>query len=118
METDWKEVMMIMLTALEIENGKARNTEKLMKEKIEEWALLQEGGEELQLKVKAVIQDIVWYNVRSSKSLKLFFSDIFGTTILFSIAKTKMMTSLKEISAGVVSDQIKVDEDITSLVFP
>ena len=70
------------------------------------------------MKVKAVIQDIVWYNVRSSKSLKLFFSDIFGTTILFSIAKTKMMTSLKEISAGVVSDQIKVDEDITSLEIP
>ena len=35
METDWKEVMMIMLTALEIENGKTRNTEKLIKEKIE-----------------------------------------------------------------------------------
>merc|ERR1719187_2076677 len=107
-----------MLTALEIKNGKTRNAEKLMKDKIEEWALLQEGGEELDLKVKAVIQEKVWYNVRSSKYLILFFSDKFGTIILFFITKKKRITRLKDISAGVASDQLKFDEDITYLQIP
>ena len=50
--------------------------------------------------------------------MQLFFSDIFGTIILFSITKKKRMTSLKEISAGVVSDQLKFDEDIAYLEIP
>ena len=36
LETDWKEVMMIMLTSLEVKKGVMKNVEILMKEKIEE----------------------------------------------------------------------------------
>ena len=50
-ETDWKEVMKILLNSLDSFPTNITEVELLSSNKLEEWALTQEGGDELQLKV-------------------------------------------------------------------
>jgi len=118
METDWKEVMMIIMTVMELEMGLLRKVRQKMKEKIEEWSLQQEGGVELNLKVNATINDKTAGVTGRSKSLTLRFNDVFKTVILFSVTKVKKVQSLKTLSSAVVSDLVKKPEDVEKLEIP
>ena len=56
-ETDWKEVMQILLTCLETFPTDKTEVEKMGQEKLEEWTLTQEGGDELELKIGVIISE-------------------------------------------------------------
>ena len=79
LETDWKEVMMIMLTSLQTEKGVVKKVEMLMKEKLEEWSLQQQGGEDLDLKVTVKLQDNV-YTLKLPESPRKLISS-FGVVV-------------------------------------
>lgn len=117
-QTDWKEVMQILLTSLETCPTNKTEVEERGSEKLEEWALTQEGGEELELKVRVVISEKRYFQSDGLKSLRLVFNDMFKTVVLFNVRRKKLMKSLKKMSAEVVSSRLSCTEDISRLEIP
>ena len=115
--TDWKEVMEILLVCLETSPTDKVEVEKMGSEKLEQWALTQEGGDELELEVGVVISE-KRHQVDSLKSLRLIFNDMFKTVVLFNVRRKKVMKSLKTFAAEEVSRHLKSEQDITSLEIP
>jgi hypothetical protein len=86
-ETDWKEMMKIMLTST------------------------QEGGDELELKVGVIISEKKYNQSDSLKCLRLIFNDLFKTVVLFNVRKKKVMKTLKMISAEMISSRHLTQEE-------
>ena len=106
-ETDWKEVMQILLNSLDTFPTNKSEVEKVGSEKLEEWALTQEGGDELELKV-----GVKYYESDSLKCLRLIFNDLFKTVVLFNVRKKKVMKTLKMISAEMISSIHLTQEEL------
>ena len=117
-QTDWKEVMQILLNSLETCPTNKTEVEKIGSEKLEEWTLTQEGGDELELKIEVIISEKRYYQSDSLKSLRLLFNDMFKTVVLFNVRRKKVMKTLKTLAAEVVSSRLSQAEDIYSLEIP
>jgi len=117
-ETDWKEVMQILLNSLDTFPTNTSEVEKLGSEKLEEWALTQEGGEELQLKVGVIISEKKYYKSDTLKCLRLIFNDLFKTVVLFNVRKKNVMRTLKMIAAEMISSRLSDEEDVHKLEVP
>ena len=118
-QTDWKEVMQILLTSLETCPTNKTKVEKMASDKLEEWTLTllnqQYGGHELELKIGVIISD----SLDSFKSLKLVFkSRRIETVLLFNVRRKKVMNTLKTFAAEVVSCRLSQAEDVYSLEIP
>ena len=59
-ETDWKDVMHILLDSLDAFPSNNTEVEKMGSDRLEEWALTQEGGDELELKVEVEISEKIY----------------------------------------------------------
>ena len=116
-QTDWKEVMQILLNSLETFPTNKTGMEKMGSEKLEEWALTQEGGDELELKVGVAISETTFLT-KYLKSVRLNFNDIFKTVVMFNVTKKKVMKSLKTLAAEAVSSRLSSAEDINWLEIP
>ena len=117
-ETDWKEVMQIILDCLEAFPTDKTQVEMVAQKKLEEWTLTQEGGDDLELKVGVIISERRYYQENRLKSLRLIFSDMFKTVVRFNVIKKKVMKTLKSFSAEAVSSCISYSEDIYKLGIP
>ena len=117
-ETDWKEMMQILLTSLDTFPTNKTEVEKQGSEKLEEWALTQEGGDELELQVGVIISEKKYYQSDSLNSLRLIFNDMFKTVVLFNVMRKKVMKTLRAFAAEVVSSTLSQAEDIYSLEIP
>ena len=117
-ETDWKEMMQIMLTSLDTFPTNKTEVEKLGSLKLEEWALTQEGGDELELKVGVIISEKKYNQSDSLKCLRLIFNDLFKTVVLFNVRRKKVMKTLKMLAADVISSSLVQVEDIYKLEIP
>merc|ERR1712179_877907 len=117
-ETDWKEVMKILLNSLDSFPTNITEVELLSSNKLEEWALTQEGGDELQLKVDVKISEKKYYQTDSIKHLKLIFNDMFNTVVLFEVGKKQAMKTLRMLSAEMVSSMLNMEEEIFKLEIP
>ena len=118
-ETDWKEVMQILLACLETCPRSTPRAAALASRKIEEWALLQEGGLELDLKIRTVFRaDPHRRQEDAHKTIVLIFNDLFDTEIFFDVRKKKRLVSLVELSARVVASTLASPSAIWRLEVP
>ena len=123
-QTDWKEAMQILLNSLETFPTNKAEVQKMGSKKLEEWALTQEGGNELELKIGVTITEKKYYQTDSLKSLRLdfkrLFNDMFKTVmvVMFNVKRKKVMKSLKVIAAEAVSSRLTSAEEIDRLEIP
>ena len=109
-ETDWYEVMQILLAKLEEEPEVQNRFEAAASLALEDWAKLQPGGASLNLKIRVALEEKKYFMGGAGrpgagappgarKSLKLTFNDRFTTQVLFHVRKKSVMRSLKYLSA-------------------
>ena len=93
LQTDWKEVMEILLVCLDASPTNKVEVEKRGSEKLEQWALTtQEGEDELELKVRVMISEKRYYQADSLKSFKLIINNSkFKTVVMFNVRRKKVM---------------------------
>ena len=117
-ETDWEEVMKILLNSLDSFPTNITEVELLSSNKLEEWALTQEGGDELELKVNVKISEKNYYQTDSIKHLRLIFNDLFKTVVLFEVRKKQVMKTLRMLSAEMVSSMLNTVKEVSTLEIP
>jgi hypothetical protein len=115
-ETDWKEVMEILLACLETLPADTARAARLATQRLEAWALLQEGGQELDLKIKTKFHKSEGHELH--KRVVLTFNDMFDTVITFSVRKRRLLQSLSDLAAGAVAPLLRTTEDIRRLEVP
>ena len=92
LQTDWKEVMEILLVCLDSSPTNKVEVENRGSEKLEQWALTtQEGEDKLDLKVRVIISEKRYYEADSLKSLRLIINNKFKTVVLFNVRRKKVM---------------------------
>ena len=117
-ETDWKEVMEIILASLETFPASTTRVATLATRKLEAWAMLQEGGPELDLKIKMTFRDDPQRQEDGHKTVVLVFNDLFDTEVFFDVRKISTLDSLVAISAKAVATHLPNLEAIWSLRIP
>ena len=116
--TDWKGVMKVILATLE---NHPTNTETFLteaKEKLEKWAFDQEGGAELQLKIRVYLINRLYYRQDQTKFFSMYFTDVYRTSVTFDIRKKNKMTSLKTLAARKISGCILNKDDAKTFEIP
>jgi len=116
-ETDWYEVMEIILSRLQDEQENKEKFEMIAGRDLEYWARVQPGGDALNLKISVVLEEKRYFQppAGSRKTLRLVFNDRFSTQVLFHVRKKQFLRSLKDISAVAVADQISTEAHIALL---
>jgi len=118
-QTDWTEVMVIMLASLkEFPTSTSKATEG-MENSLEDWINSHEGAEALNIKVHAATEDFLFHQtLGTKKSLGISFTDMCNTEVLFHVKRRKVMTSLKDLCGEVVADHLEKAEDVEKLEAP
>lgn len=111
-ETDWYEVMEILLSRLEDEPENQPDLERIAGRDLEFWAAVQPGGDTLNLKIQVRLEEKRYFlpPMGMRKTLKLTFNDRFTTQVLFHVKKKQMLRSLKYMSAVVVAASLAREE--------
>ena len=107
-ETDWYEVMEIILSRLQDEQENKEKFENIASRDLETWAKMQPGGDSLNLKIRVSLEEKRYFEppAGSRKALRLIFNDRFSTQVLFHVRKKMFLRSLREISAVSVADSV------------
>lgn len=116
-ETDWYEVMEIILSRLQDEPDNKERFEIIASRDLEYWARVQPGGEALNLKIRVLLEEKRYFQPPSGsrKTLRLIFNDRFSTQVLFHVRKKQLLRSLKDLAAVAVADQICAESQINEL---
>ena len=116
-ETDWYEVMEIILSRLQDEQENKERFELIASRDLEYWAKMQPGGDSLNLKIQVMLEEKRYFEppAGSRKALRLIFNDRFSTQVLFHVRKKILLKSLREMSAVAVADLIHKEEVIENL---
>ena len=116
-ETDWYEVMEIILSRLQDEPESKERFEVSASRDLEYWARVQPGGEALNLKIRVLLEEKRYFQPPSGsrKTLRLVFNDRFSTQVLFHVRKKQFLTSLRNIAAAAVADQVDNEGQIDQL---
>ena len=93
--------MEIILASLETFPSSIMRVATLATKKLEAWALLQEGGPELDLKIKTTFRDDPQRQEDGHKTVVLVFNDLFDTEVFFDVRKISTLDTLVTISAKV-----------------
>ena len=113
------QVMQILLACLETCPTSTDRVAKLATEKLEAWALTQEGGLELQLKIKTVFKENLTYRGPGAcKSIVLVFNDMFDTEITFDARRKKLLESMRSLAGQAVASSLNSMWDIPRLEVP
>jgi len=117
-ETDWYEVMEILLSRLQDEPERKEQFELISSRDLEYWARIQPGGDTLNLKIRVSLEEKRYFLPPSGsrKTLRLVFNDRFQTQVLFHARKKMLLKSLRDLAAIAVSDHINKEEDVDKLV--
>ena len=104
--TDWMEVMIIILETLEIFPTSVKTVEQVLATELDEWVL---ANGALNIKTSVKIEEKIYFPppYGSAKSLTLYFSDNFKTEVLFHIKKKTSMKTLKDLGAAAVAVQLE-----------
>merc|ERR1712226_805332 len=86
-ETDWYEVMEILLSRLQDEPENKSGFEEIASRDLEFWASVQPGGDTLNLKIKVALIENKYFEPAKGmeKVLKLAFNDRFMTQVYFHV---------------------------------
>jgi len=116
-ETDWYEVMEILLSRLQDEPESKDRFELIASRDLEYWARVQPGGEQLNLKIQVTLEEKRYFlpPAGSRKTLRLIFNDRFSTQVIFHARKKSLMMSLTQLAAVGVADHFRKEEDIPKL---
>ena len=116
-ETDWYEVMEIILSRLQDEQEDKERFEVIASRDLEYWAKMQPGGDSLNLKIRVMLEEKRYFEppAGSRKALRLVFNDRFSTQVLFHVRKKVLMRSLLEIAAVSVADLVAGEETLPQL---
>jgi len=108
-ETDWQEVMAILLSCLALHPSTSSQAAELASSRLEAWALLQQGGDLLQLRIRTRVKDkpLGLRTSPTTKTLTLEFSDPRKTTITFEVVRRRQMMSLKRLGAAAVVENLR-----------
>merc|ERR1719509_356420 len=101
----------------------------LAQARLEAWALLQQGGDQLQLRIRAKVRDQPLgrrtkdqpQGLRTSpttKSLILEFSDSRRTTVTFQVVRRRQLVSLKRLGAAAVVENLRCVLRVDELELP
>jgi len=116
--TGWTDVMNILLATLEEFPIDIETVETVAKERLEMWALGEEGGQELQLKIAVRIYENKDYRTSPQKLLRLVFNDARCSVVMFDVKKKSVMRSLKTFASEAVSSRLVKKESIDELEIP
>ena len=85
-ETDWREVMVIILNVLEMFPTSVESTQNILAYSLGEWVASHSGAEFLNIKANVAIEEKVSFSppLASKKSLKIAFTDNVKTEVVFS----------------------------------
>jgi len=116
-ETDWYEVMEILLSRLQDEPEHKDQFEIIASRDLEYWARIQPGGDTLNLKIIVQLEEKRYFLPPSGsrKTLRLIFNDRFSTQVVFHARKKVLMNSLRNLASIAVADQFTKSEDIETL---
>ena len=116
-ETDWYEVMEIVLSRLEDEPEAKEKFELIAARDLEYWARVQPGGDSLNLGISVVLEEKKYFEppLGSRKALRLVFNDRFATQVVFHVRKKQLMKSLVQLSALAVAELIPKEETLSNL---
>jgi len=116
-ETDWYEVMEILLSRLQDEPEKKEQFETIASRDLEYWARIQPGGDTLNLEIQVKLEEKRYFLPPSGsrKTLRLVFNDRFKTQVLFHARKKELLRSLRDLAAVAVADRVSKEEDIETL---
>jgi len=117
-ETDWLEVMNIMLETLEIFQNSVEAVEEMLAKAIDDWIII--NAFTFNIKTTVKIEEKVSFPppFGAQKNMKITFSDKFQTEAHFYIKKKSSLKSLKELGATVVVEDMKSEFDIAKLEIP
>jgi len=119
-KTDWRRVMGIIFTNLnEFPTSIAKATEG-MANSLEDWINSQLRAVGLNIKVRAATEEKIYFNnpLGTKKSLRISFTNKLKSEVLFHVRRRKVMTSLKDLCAEVVSDHLEKVDDVERLEVP
>jgi len=119
-ETDWQEVMAILLSCLALHPSTSSQAAELASSRLEAWALLQQGGDLLQLRIRTRVKDkpLGLRTSPTTKTLTLEFSDPRKTTITFEVVRRLQMMSLKRLGAAAVVENLRCVLRVDELELP
>jgi len=116
-ETDWYEVMEILLSRLQDEPENKERFEIIASRDLEYWARIQPGGDTLNLKIRVSLEEKRYHLPPNGtrKNLRLIFNDRFSTEVIFYARKKMLLKSLKDLAAVAVADHFSYEESIVKL---
>jgi len=116
-ETDWYEVMEILLSRLQDESERKEQFETIASRDLEYWARIQPGGDTLNLKIRVNLEEKRYFLPPSGsrKTLRLIFNDRFSTQVIFHARKKMLLKSLRDLSSIAVADHFDKGELIEKL---
>jgi len=120
METDWFDMMEIMLSRLEDEPTNQRQFEVIAASCLEIWAMHQPGGDTLHLRIQVEVEEHLYgkqgehvygrpvnaNELGRCKAIKLTFNDPHTTQVIFHARKKLQLQRLKELAATRTADQL------------
>jgi len=116
-ETDWYEVMEILLSRLQDEPEHKERFETIASRDLEYWARIQPGGDTLNLKIRVSLEEKRYHLPPNGtrKNLRLIFNDRFSTEVIFYARKKMLLKSLKDLAAVGVADHFTTETAIEKL---
>ena len=117
-ETDWLEVMSIMLETLEIFPNSVETIEEVLAKAIDDWIIINAFTFNIKTTVKMEEKVCFPPPFGAQKNMKITFSDKFQTEAHFYIKKKSSLKSLKELGAAAVVEDMKREIDIAKLEIP
>jgi len=116
-ETDWYEVMEILLSRLQDEPEHKERFETIASRDLEYWARIQPGGDTLNLKIRVSLEEKRYHLPPNGtrKNLRLIFNDRFSTEVIFYARKKMLLKSLKDLAAVSVADHFNTETSIGKL---
>ena len=117
-ETDWMEVIKIILETFEIFPTSVSAVEEVLTKALDEWIIA--NALTFNIKTMVKIEENLCFPppLGSQKSMKISFSDKFQTEVYFIIKKKSSMNTLKELGATAVVENMKKEIDIAKLDVP
>ena len=110
-QTDWHDIMAIILAGLEAHPDHVDEAASVMAANLDTWALAQPGGAQLQLHITVTIAEGRYFlpPLGRRKELRIDFNDRFRTRVLFHIAKKPVrLESLRRLATVAVADHLLI----------
>jgi len=119
-ETDWMEVMVIVLDTLEQFPTSVKSVEVGLGQALEDWVASHPGAELLGIRVNVEIEEKAFFTepLGRKKIMRFGFTDKYMTEVVFYVKKKVVMKSLREICAAAIANTLQNWEDIGDLEVP